>query len=108
MFLKCSTSRKYEYYLLLSCLQNFDTLEEKHRIKPLHERVGLSMKHAGVAVTITTVTDLMAFGLGATTVLPALSHFCIYAAMGIFFVFFYMITFFFGWFVLDQVKLDKS
>ncbi len=83
-------------------------MEDRHSSKPLHERMGLSMKHAGVAITITTVTDLMAFGIGATTVLPALSHFCIFASFGIFFVFFYMITFFFGWFVLDQVNFLKT
>jgi hypothetical protein len=45
----------------------------------LADRFGLSMKHAGVAITITSVTDLMAFGIGASTVLPALRSFCLFA-----------------------------
>ncbi len=64
------------------------------------------MRHAGVAVSITTVTDLLAFGIGASTVLPALSHFCIYAAFGIFFVFFFMLTFFFALFVMDLKRAE--
>ncbi len=86
--------------------QNFDTLEEIHGSKPLHEKMGLTMKHAGVAVTITTVTDLMAFTIGATTILPALRHFCVYAAFGILFVFLYIITFFFSCFVLDEMRSE--
>ena len=66
------------------------------------------MRHAGVAITITSVTDLMAFGIGASTVLPAMSSFCVYAAVGILFVFFYMITFFLGWFNVDQRRAEDK
>ena len=64
------------------------------------------MKHAGVAVTITSVTDLLAFGIGAASVLPALSSFCIYASVGILFLFMYMATFFLAIFTLDQRRID--
>ena len=58
--------------------------------KPLVQRFGLTLKHSGVAITITSITDLMAFGIGATSVLPALRSFCIYTAIGIFSVFIYI------------------
>ena len=35
---------------------------------PLEERFGLTMKHAGVTITITTLTSFIAFAIGATTV----------------------------------------
>ena len=35
---------------------------------PLAERMGLAMEHAGVSVTVTSVTDILAFGIGACTV----------------------------------------
>ena len=35
---------------------------------PSHERVAVALKHAGVAITITTVTDVFAFGIGAFSV----------------------------------------
>ncbi len=89
-------------------VQNFDTLDDEEKWKPRAERMGLAMKHGGVAITITTVTDLLAFGIGASTVLPALSHFCIYATFGIFFVYFYMITFFFGLFCLDVIRSEDT
>ena len=35
---------------------------------PLDERIGLTMKYAGVTITVTSVTDFIAFAIGATTV----------------------------------------
>ncbi len=89
-------------------VQSFETLSEEEKKEDRHTRFGYTMKHGGVAITITTVTDLMAFAIGSTTVLPALSSFCVYAALGIFFVFFYMITFFFALFSLDQRRAEDT
>ena len=66
------------------------------------------MKHSGVAITITSVTDLLAFGIGATSVLPALGNFCFYSALGIFAVFLNMVSFFLGWLVIDQRRIDAK
>ena len=66
------------------------------------------MKHAEVAITITSLTDLLAFGIGGTTVLPVLRSFCIYAAVGIAFIFFYVSTFFLAWFNLNQRREDDK
>lgn len=72
----------------------------------VEERIGLAMKHSGVAILITSVTDLMAFGIGATSILPALGNFCAYAAFGIFGVFLQMASFFLAWLVIDQKRID--
>ena len=40
------------------------------------------MKHAGVAITVTSITDVFAFGIGAVTILPGLQSFCVAAAVG--------------------------
>ena len=56
------------------------------------ERVGRTMQQAGVAITVTSVTDFIAFGIGATTQLPALRSFCMYAAIGILTIFFFQVT----------------
>ena len=75
---------------------------------PIEERIGLAMKHSGVAITITSVTDLLAFGIGATSVIPALGNFCFYSALGIFAVFLNMVSFFLGWLVIDQCRIDAK
>ena len=74
----------------------------------LASRFGLTMKHAGVAITITSVTDFLAFAIGASTVLLALSSFCIFAALGIFFIYLYAITFFLARFSLDQQRAEDT
>ena len=89
-------------------IQAFDNLSADEKKLTLAKQLGRTMKHAGVAITITSVTDLLAFAIGATTVLPALSGFCIYASLGIFFIYFYAITFFLAWFSIDQRRVESS
>ena len=89
-------------------MQAFENLTEEEREQELGVRFGRTMRHAGVAITITSVTDLLAFAIGATTVLPALSGFCIYASLGIFFIYFYAITFFLAWFSYDQRRVEDT
>lgn len=88
-------------------MHNFSLDNSFNRLS-VEERIGLAMKHSGVAITITSVTDLMAFGIGATSVIPALANFCFYAALGIFAVFLNMISFFLGWLVIDQQRIDAK
>lgn len=38
------------------------------------EQMGKTLKHAGVAVTVTTLTDVFAFGVGAVTVCATFVH----------------------------------
>ena len=89
-------------------VQSYDSIikQELSRGKGHHEKMGLAMQHAGVAITITSVTDLMAFCVGASTVIPALRSFCLYAACGILFVFLFMVTFFFSWFCQDTLRAN--
>ena len=63
------------------------------------------MKHAGVAVSITTFTDVIAFFIGSNTVLPGLQSFCIYAAVAIFCIYALQITHFVAWFSLGSIIL---
>ena len=66
------------------------------------------MKHSGVAITITSVTDFLAFGIGTLSSLPAFSSFCFYAAIGIVAVFFNICSFFLGCLILDQKRIDQK
>ncbi|XP_046852386.1 LOW QUALITY PROTEIN: patched domain-containing protein 3-like [Xenia sp. Carnegie-2017] len=80
---------------------------EIHKTKSVAERIGLTLKHAGVSITITTFTDLIAFLIGATTIIPGLRSFCFYAAVGIFCDYVLQITFFVACLSLDARRIDK-
>ena len=45
-----------------------DNLTPEEKLLPAAERVGLSMKLAGVSITVTSITNMFAFLIGATSV----------------------------------------
>ncbi|XP_078576017.1 patched domain-containing protein 3-like [Branchiostoma floridae x Branchiostoma japonicum] len=61
---------------------------------PVQERMGRAMSDAGVSITITSITDCLAFVAGVMNVFPSVRLFCIYASVGVAFDFLYQITFF--------------
>lgn len=89
-------------------MQSWETLTPQEKTLGLVERFGLTMKHAGAAITVTSVTDVIAFGIGGLTVLPALQSFCIYASVGIVATFLFQSTFFLAWFSLDQRRVESG
>ena len=55
----------------------YDLTSEK---LPVPERIALALAEAGSSVTVTSLTDILAFFIGSFTALPALRCFSIYAA----------------------------
>lgn len=52
-------------FVILAC---WEELTSEQKSLPLHEQIGLMLKHAGVSITITSLTDVIAFLIGASTV----------------------------------------
>ncbi|XP_041359344.1 protein patched homolog 1-like isoform X2 [Gigantopelta aegis] len=94
-----------DMFVVVEAWKNLDSSELR---RPLPERVGLAMKHAGVSVTVTSITDIVAFGIGASTVIPALSAFCIYASLGILALYVLQSTFFVACLTLDEKRRESS
>jgi hypothetical protein len=57
----------------------------------IEERMKYMLKKSGVAITITSISDLLAFTIGATSVFVAIRNFCIYT--GIYFYNFARVSF---------------
>ena len=72
------------------------------------EKFGKTLAHAGVAITITSVTDVVAFAVGGSTILPALRSFCFFAAVGIFAVFVFQSTFFVAVMSIDRRRVESN
>uniref|UniRef100_A0A2P2I6N8 Niemann-Pick C1 protein-like n=1 Tax=Hirondellea gigas TaxID=1518452 RepID=A0A2P2I6N8_9CRUS len=95
-----------DMFVMVQCWNNLPVQSRKDMT--IREQVGRSLKHAGVAITVTSLTDVFAFAIGATTVLPALRSFCIYSAVGIVALYCFQTTFFVAWFSLDQTRMEGN
>ena len=49
----------------------------------VESRAEFAIERAGVSITITSITNFLAFSLGSITVIPAVRWFCIYASVTI-------------------------
>ncbi len=49
----------------------------------IQQRIGSAVRTGGMSILITSLTDALAFLIGASTVLPALSWFCSFAGIGV-------------------------
>ena len=47
------------------------------------EKIGMALQHAGLSITVTSITDILAFGVGAITIIPGLVSFCVCTSLAI-------------------------
>lgn len=53
-------------FVIMACWDQIsETVDSK---KPLSDRVGLMLQHAGVSITVTSLTDFVVFLVGSSTV----------------------------------------
>lgn len=52
-------------FVIVESWKNLSWIENK---LPLVQRMALTLKRAGVSVTVTSITDIVAFAVGASTV----------------------------------------
>jgi len=74
------------------------------RSRPIVDRMRLALAHAATSITVTSLTDFTAFAISTSSALPALSSFCVYAAVTILFLFILQITFFTAALCLDEER----
>ncbi|XP_077863553.1 patched domain-containing protein 3-like, partial [Saccoglossus kowalevskii] len=59
-------------------------------------RMAETFSEAALSITITSITDVLAFGIGAISTFPSVQIFCCYCGVAILFDYLYQITFFGG------------
>lgn len=70
----------------------------------LVKRGARSLARAGASITVTSLTDLVAFAISSTSALPALASFCAFASINIFFLWALAATFFTSTMVIDEKR----
>ena len=58
------------------------------------QRMSRALAEAGGSITLTSLTDFVAFSIGSTTVIPALRSFCIFAGVAVLFDYVFQVTLF--------------
>eukprot|EP00058_Branchiostoma_floridae_P003511 XP_002588999.1 hypothetical protein BRAFLDRAFT_87471 [Branchiostoma floridae] len=74
----------------------------------VERRMSEALGEAAVSITITSITDALAFGIGAITVFPSVQIFCIFTAVALIFDYIYQITFFAACMVIFGYREDKN
>uniref|UniRef100_A0A1B0D602 SSD domain-containing protein n=1 Tax=Phlebotomus papatasi TaxID=29031 RepID=A0A1B0D602_PHLPP len=93
-----------DMFVMMACWRKVQNAENAKDLT-LPDRLGLMLRHAGASITVTSLTDIVAFLVGSTTVLPSLQSFCIYASVGILMTYLYAVTFFVAIFTLDERRI---
>merc|ERR1719382_1270680 len=75
---------------------------------PVGNRVATAISHAGVSIMVTSLTDVVAFSISVSSALPALSSFCMYAALSVLLLFFLQIFFFAALVTLDARRVQAG
>jgi hypothetical protein len=71
----------------------------------VEERLAYAFRKSGPSITLTTITDMLAFAVGSTIDLPAVRDFCLAASFSVAGVFLLQFTFFAGCLALDERRL---
>ena len=97
-------------FVIVQSHLNLEQNDPSWRSKPVDELVGETLRHAGVAITITSITDLLVFLIGASSVLPALRSFCIFCSVGVLLVFILQAVLFTAFLALDikRVRANRN
>ena len=80
----------------------------RQNIPAMHMLSG-TMARSGPTITMTTLTDLVAFAVSCRSIFPAIRFFCTYAALTIWSAFFMLVTFFVGfmWFDIKRINAER-
>ncbi len=80
-----------DMFVIVQCWMNLDSQGRLTGL-PLAEVMGLTFRHAGVAVTITTATDVLAFAVGSVTKMPGLEAFCVTTSIALAAIYFLVVS----------------
>eukprot|EP00088_Acartia_fossae_P041082 TRINITY_DN4294_c0_g1_i7.p1 TRINITY_DN4294_c0_g1~~TRINITY_DN4294_c0_g1_i7.p1 ORF type:complete len:1080 (-),score=273.26 TRINITY_DN4294_c0_g1_i7:86-3325(-) len=92
-----------DMFVIVQCWNN---VKKQHGSNiEISEAIGQGLKHAGVSVTITTLTDVFAFAIGSISRMPGLSAFCVSCAIALAAIYLLQVTWFVAFLALDEKRI---
>jgi len=95
-----------DMFVIMQCLNN---IKAKGKLEQgVTQMIGATLRHAGVSLTVTSVTDVAAFAIGAVTLMPGLQSFCVSTALGLAAIYLLQISWFTAWLSLDEARIQAG
>ncbi|KAI4871228.1 hypothetical protein NFI96_019756 [Prochilodus magdalenae] len=91
-----------DMFILISCWQQTNVHDQ------IENRLAQTYKEAAISITITTLTDVLAFYIGLMTPFRSVRSFCLYTSTSILFCYLYSITFFGAFLVLNGRRENRN
>ncbi|XP_066545227.1 patched domain-containing protein 3-like [Amia ocellicauda] len=91
-----------DMFIMISCWQQTQVHD------PVEVRLADTYKEAAVSITITTLTDVLAFYIGIMTPFRSVQSFCLYTGTALLFCYFYSITFFGAFMALNGRREESN
>lgn len=91
-----------DMFILLSCWQHTNVHDR------VEDRLADTYREAAISITITTLTDVLAFYIGLMTPFRSVQSFCLYTSTAILFCYLYSITFFGAFLVLNGRRENSN
>ncbi|XP_071751512.1 patched domain-containing protein 3 [Centroberyx gerrardi] len=91
-----------DMFILISCWQQTNVHDQ------VEDRLAHTYKEAAISITITTLTDVLAFYIGLMTPFRSVQSFCLYSSTAILFCYIYSITFFGAFLVLNGRRENSN
>ena len=95
-----------DMFVIMKCFSNIPDKEKESN--GLVKNIGHTMRHAGVSITVTSLTDVVVFGIGAITYFPSMQSFSIGGALAIAIIYIFQSSWFIAWMVLDQRRIEQK
>jgi len=96
-----------DMFVIVQCLSNLRSHPDYDNWR-LDKKLGEALKHAGVSITVTSATDVVAFGVGAVTQMPGLQSFCVCTAIALASIYILQLTWFTAWLVIDERRKEAG
>lgn len=74
----------------------------------IETRIGKTMKQSGISITITSLTDVVAFCVGTTSIFPSVKYFSFYTGCALLFCYLNYITFFCACMTVNEIRVSKN
>ncbi|CAG2238616.1 unnamed protein product [Mytilus edulis] len=89
-------------FILLSGLADTNSAQD------VETRIGKTIRTSGIAITITSITDIVAFCAGAASVFPSVRNFSWYTGCAVLFCYINYLTFYTGVMAINESRVTKQ